>query len=251
MQQNDGLTSAESATSARPDQPSVTYSAATLEEEAERARQRASSVEGWLSDAQGRALFRAAAATTGRGAIVEIGSWKGRSTTWLASGARLAGHCVYAIDPHHRSREYPDAETEDEFLANLARNGLASVVEPLIMTSEEAAARVAGPIELLFIDGDHSYEAVRRDAELWLPRLIDGGTVMFHDVATAAYSGPRRVVRDMVCRSALFHRIGRVGSMVVAQRTGRRSPRAAAWGAMAGLLLYIFDAKRALRRLRR
>lgn len=223
----------------------------SLADEAERTRQRATLVDGWLSDAQGRALFQAAANTGGRGAIVEIGSWKGRSTTWLASGARLAGHCVYAIDPHHRSREYPDAETADEFLANLARNGLASVVEPLVMTSEEAAARVAGPIELLFIDGDHSYEAVRRDAELWLPRLIDGGTVMFHDVATAAYSGPRRVVREMVCRSPLFHRICRVGSMIVARRTGRRSPRAAAWGATVGLLLYIFDAKRALRRLRR
>jgi predicted O-methyltransferase YrrM len=221
-----------------------------MEDEAERARQRAASVEGWLSDAQGRALFRAAAATTGRGAIVEIGSWKGRSTTWLASGARLAGRRVYAIDPHRRSREYPGVETEHEFLANLARNGLTAVVEPLVMSSEEAAARIAGPVELLFIDGDHSYEAVRRDAELWLPRLIDGGTVMFHDVATAAYSGPRRVVRKMVCRSRRFHRIGRVGSMVVAQRTGRRSPRAAAWGATAWLLLYIFDAKRALRRLR-
>ena len=229
----------------------MSYSAASFEEEAERARQKAALVEGWLSDAQGRALFRAAADTRGRGAIVEIGSWKGRSTTWLASGARLAGHGVYAIDPHRRSREYPEAETEAEFLANLARNGLAAVVEPLVMTSDDAAARIAGPVELLFIDGDHSYEAVRRDAELWLPRLIDGGTVMFHDVATAAYSGPRRVVREMVCRSPLFHRIGRVGSMVVAQRTGRRSPRAAAWGAMAGLLLYIFDAKRALRRLRR
>lgn len=226
-------------------------SAVPLEEEAERAGQRAALVEGWLSDAQGRALFRAAAETRGRGAIVEIGSWKGRSTTWLASGARLAGHRVYAIDPHRRSREYPDAETKDEFLANLARNGLTSVVEPLVMTSEDAAARVAGPVELLFIDGDHSYEAVRRDAEIWLPRLTDGGTVMFHDVATAAYSGPRRVVREMVCRDPLFHRIGRVGSMVVAQRTGRRSPRAAAWGATVGLLLYIFDAKRALRRLRR
>ena len=229
----------------------MSYSAASFEEEAERARQRAALVEGWLSDAQGRALFRAAADTRGRGAIVEIGSWKGRSTTWLASGARLAGHGVYAIDPHRRSREYPEAETEAEFLANLARNGLAAVVEPLVMTSDDAAARIAGPVELLFIDGDHSYEAVRRDAELWLPRLIDGGTVMFHDVATAAYSGPRRVVREMVCRSPLFHRICRVGSMIVARRTGRRSPRAAAWGATVGLLLYIFDAKRALRRLRR
>src|SRR4029453_15936002 len=103
------------------------YSAATLEEEAERARQRASSVEGWLRDVKGRALLRAAAGGTGRGAMGEIGSWKGRSTTWLASGARLAGHRVYAIDPHRRSREYPDAETEAEFLANLPRNRRARV----------------------------------------------------------------------------------------------------------------------------
>ena len=64
----------------------------SLEEEAEDAGRRAAVVDGWLSDAQGRALFRAAAGTDGRGAIVEIGSWKGRLTTWLAAGARLAGH---------------------------------------------------------------------------------------------------------------------------------------------------------------
>ena len=223
---------------------------AELEQEAGRARERAVRVDGWLSDAQGRALFEAAAASTGRGAIVEIGSWKGRSTTWLASGARLAGRRVYAIDPHRLSREDPRAATLDEFLGNLARNDLADAVEPLIMTSEEAAGRIAGPIELLFIDGDHSYKAVRRDAELWLPRLIDGGTVMFHDVATAAYTGPRRVVRQMVCRDPRFHRIGRVGSMVVARRTVRRSPRAALWGTTAGVLLYLYDGKRALRQLR-
>ena len=222
----------------------------SLDDEAERTRQRAALVDGWLSEAQGRALFRAAAETTGRGAIVEIGSWKGRSTTWLASGARLAGRRVYAIDPHCRSRENPSAQTLDEFLGNLARNGLADIVEPLVMTSEAAAAHIEGPVELLFIDGDHSYEAVRRDAELWLPRLIEGGTVMFHDVATAAYSGPRRIVREMVCRSPWFHGISRVGSMIVAHRTGGRGPLAAVWGATAWLLLYIFDAKRALRLLR-
>ena len=211
---------------------------------------RAGVVDGWLSDAQGRALFRAAAGTDGRGAIVEIGSWKGRSTTWLAAGARLAGQRVYAVDPHHHSREYPEAETLDAFLANLARNGLSDVVDPLVMTSEEAAAHITGPVELLFIDGDHSYEAVRRDAELWLPRLIEGGTVMFHDVATAGYDGPRRIVRQMVCRSPLFDGITRVGSMIVARRTAHRSAPAAIWGATAGLLLYLYDGKRALRRLR-
>jgi predicted O-methyltransferase YrrM len=221
------------------------------EHAAEIARQRAGDVDGWLSDAQGRALFDAAAGTTGRGVIVEIGSWKGRSTTWLASGARLAGQRVYAIDPHRGSREDPAADTLNEFLDNLARNGLADVVEPMVMTSEEAAARIAGPIELLFIDGDHSYQTVRRDAELWLPRLLDGGTVMFHDVATTAYTGPRRIVRRMVCCNPCFHGIARVGSMLVARRTARRNPRAALWALTAAMLLYLYDAKRVLRRLRR
>lgn len=220
------------------------------EHAAELARRHAGDVEGWLSDRQGRALFDAAARATGGGAIVEIGSWKGRSTTWLASGARLAGQRVYAIDPHRGSREDPAVETLNEFLDNLARNGLADVVEPMVMTSEEAAARIAGPIELLFIDGDHSYEAVRRDAELWLPRLMDGGIVMFHDAATAAYTGPRRIVRRMVCRNPRFHEIARVGSMLVARRTARRSPRSALWALTAAVLLYIYDAKRVLRRLR-
>jgi predicted O-methyltransferase YrrM len=223
---------------------------ADLEQEAERARQRAAQVEGWLCDAQGRALFEAAAATTRRGAIVEIGSWKGRSTTWLASGARLAGGRVYAVDPHRPSREDPGAAPLDEFLGNLARNGLADVVEPLIMTSEEAGARIAGPVELLFIDGDQTDEAVRRDAEISLPRLMEGGTVMFHEAATAAYTGPRRVVRQMVCRSPRFDGIARVGSMVVARRTRRRSRRAALWGATAAILLYLYDGKRLLRRMR-
>jgi predicted O-methyltransferase YrrM len=215
------------------------------------AREHANGVEGWLSEAQGRALFDAASAATGAGAIVEIGSWKGRSTTWLASGARLAGQRVYAIDPHSGSREDPAADTLNEFAANLARNGLADVVEPMVMTSDEAAARIPGPIELLFIDGDHSYDGVRRDAELWLPRLMDGGTVMFHDVATAAYTGPRRIVRRMICGSTRFDSVARVGSMVVARKTARRSRRAALWSRTAGILLYLYDGKRLLRRLRR
>jgi MMP 1-O-methyltransferase len=223
---------------------------ATLEQEAERARRVAASIDGWLSDAQGRALFEAAASTTGRGAIVEIGSWKGRSTIWLAIGARLAGQRVCAIDQHRNSREDPTADTLQEFRDNLDRAGVADVVDPFVMTSEEAAAQITGTVELLFIDGDHSDEGARRDAELWLPRLVDGGTVMFHDAATAGYTGPRRVVQRMVCRDRRFHQIRRVGSMIVARRTARRGPRAALWGRTTDVLLYLYDVKRALKRVR-
>ncbi len=208
----------------------------------------AASIEGWLSDAQGCALFRAAAATTGKGLIVEIGSWKGRSTAWLAAGARLAAARVYAVDPHTGSREDPEAATLAAFRANLTDAGLADVVEPLVMTSAEAARTLDGPVELLFIDGDHSYEGVRLDADLWLPKLVEGGIVMFHDVSTTGYSGPRRVFRRSICWSSQFEGIRRVGSMVVARRTRRRDVRSAAWGRFAGLLLYLYDAKRALRR---
>lgn len=208
----------------------------------------ADGIEGWLSDAQGCALFTAAAATTGTGLIVEIGSWKGRSTVWLAAGARTIGARVYAIDPHVDSREDPDAATFETFCANLARAGIADVVEPLVMTSSQAARVLEGPIELLFIDGDHSYDAVRRDAELWLPKLADGGIVMFHDVGTA-YGGPTRVFRQSICWNAKFEGISRVGSMGVARRTRRRGVASAAWGWCAGLLLYLYDVRRVLRRV--
>lgn len=210
----------------------------------------AGAIEGWLSDAQGSALFEAAAGTTGKGLIVEIGSWKGRSTAWLAAGARLAAARVYAIDPHAGSREDPAAATLGEFRANLARAGVADVVEPLVMTSAEAARALDGPVELLFIDGDHSYDAVRLDADLWLPRLVEGGVVMFHDVGAAGYSGPRRVFRRSICWNAGFEGIARVGSMAMARRTHRRSLASAAWGFGAGLLLYLYDVKRLLRRVR-
>jgi predicted O-methyltransferase YrrM len=207
----------------------------------------ASAIDGWLSDAQGCALFRAAAATTGRGLIVEIGSWKGRSTAWLAAGARLAGARVHAIDPHTGSLEDPSARTLEAFRDNLRRAGLETHVEPLVMTSAEAARVLRGGVELLFIDADHTSDGVRADSALWLPRVIEGGTVMFHDVATAGYSGPRRAFRRAVCWSPRFDRIGRVGSMAVARRVARRSPAEAVRGWAAGLALYFFDVQQALR----
>ena len=210
-----------------------------------------STVEGWLSEEQGRALYDAAAATTGHGVIVEIGSWKGRSTVWLAAGAHRAGQRVYAIDPHRDSREDPTANTFSEFLENLRRAGVSDVVEPMVMTSAEAAAVIREPVELLFIDGDHTTEGVKRDVDLWLPRLVSGGVLMMHDVGAITYVGPRRAFRHMVCWNPSFEGIARIGSMGVARRTPRRGWIAAAWGGAAGFLLYLYDLKRWLKGWRR
>jgi predicted O-methyltransferase YrrM len=221
----------------------------------EEVRRTASAVEGWLSDDQGQELHAAAAAAKGRGVIVEIGSWKGRSTIWLASGAFRAGQRVFAIDPHAGSHEDPSASTFDAFRTNLERTGLAGQVEVMVMTSADAARKVEGPVELLFVDGDHTLEGASRDADLWLPRVLPGGVVMFHDVATSGYAGPRRIFQQRICWSPEFHRVRSVGSMGIAVRTTRRSSIRAAYATLFGVMLYWYDVergvKRLLRRLRR
>ena len=210
-------------------------------------RRLATSIDGWLSDAQGCALFQAAAAATGRGSIVEIGSWKGRSTAWLAAGARLSGAKVYAVDPHTGSREDPHAATLAEFRTNLARAGLADHVEPLVMTSAEAARVVESPIELLFIDGDHAYRGRPARRRVVAPETRRRRHRDVPRRGTAGYSGPRRVFRRSICWNAGFERIERVGSMTMARRTRRRSFGSAAWGLFAGVLLYLYDVKRLVR----
>jgi predicted O-methyltransferase YrrM len=178
-------------------------------------------VEGWLTEGQAVALYRLARAAAGRGAIVEIGSWKGRSTIWLAMGSRQGrGTPVVAIDPHTGASEQKaraDAVwTFDEFQANLKHAGVDDLVRPIVATSEEAARGFDEPIELIFIDGAHEYELVKLDFELWFPKVIDGGTMAFHD--TIGREGPRRVVEEKVFRSRRFRNVRFVDSMTVAEK---------------------------------
>ena len=89
-------------------------------------------VEGWLSEGQARRLWEAATRVRAPGRIVEIGSFRGRSTIILR-GAAEEGVEVVAIDPHGGGDRgpqeiSPDAQRGDEdyraFHANLERAGV-------------------------------------------------------------------------------------------------------------------------------
>lgn len=182
----------------------------------------AEGVKGWLTDGEGALLYDFARRCTGRGAIVEIGSWHGRSTIYLAKGSEAGARVpVYAVDPHTGSPEhhdrYGDVWTFDVFKANIARAGVGDLVRPLVMTSEDAARQFDGPVELLFIDGDHAYEAVRSDWELWSPRLVTGGWVVLHDTGES-WGGPRRIVRERIFGSREYRDIGYVDGITYAER---------------------------------
>ena len=185
-----------------------------MSEFVERVKPLIGDVPGWLTDEEGEALYELAKACTGRGAIVEIGSWKGKSTICLGLGSRAgAGGRVHAVDPHADYRF-------GDFRANVERAGIADLVTPIAAMSQSAADDFHEPIELLFVDGSHEYDLVLEDFEKWVPKVVQGGWVAFHDTTWTA--GPRKVVGQAVYRGRGFKDVRFVvGSLTVGRKVAR------------------------------
>jgi len=141
-------------------------------------------VPGYLLDGQERWLFDAAYALPSPANIVEIGSFKGRSTCCLAFGCRGTGKRVFSVDSFNGNDiDFPTRNFFPEFSANINRCGLSQHVEPVIGISDKIARTWTKPIHLLFIDGSHVYEDVLADFNGFFPHVVPGGIVAFHDVA--------------------------------------------------------------------
>ena len=185
-------------------------------------------VDGWISDEEGELLFNLAKNCKGKGVIVEIGSWKGRSTIWLGLGSKQGSQAkVYAVDPHTGSKVhtemYGKVWTFDEFKMNIKMANLSDVVIPVVKTSAEAAKNFNMPVELIFIDGDHEYDAVKLDFDLWFPKLVDGGIMAFDDTVVAP--GPKKVVDEFLYKSKNFGKVKTVGKITFAQKVRQNSLR--------------------------
>jgi hypothetical protein len=150
-------------------------------------------VEGWLSEGQARRLWEAATRVRAPGRIVEIGSFRGRSTIILR-GAAEEGVEVVAIDPHGGGDRgpqeiSPDAQRGDEdyraFHANLERAGVDHDVRHVRRMSDDALGEVQGPIDLLYVDGAHRYAPARADIESWGALVPQGGGMLVHDAYNA------------------------------------------------------------------
>jgi predicted O-methyltransferase YrrM len=115
---------------------------------------------------------------------VEIGSALGKSASYIGMALKENGRgTLYAIDPHE-STEWNDVNAADslkEFTRNISAVGVRQQVSIIRSYSDVAALDWRLPIDLLFIDGDHSYVGVKRDWELFLPHVKPSGIVIFHD----------------------------------------------------------------------
>ena len=159
------------------------------------------SVEGWLADDEVALLYQLASGVTS-GAIVEIGSYRGKSTVTLALGSRDHHRVpVYAIDPHETFTgvmgfEFRPAD-RTEFLRNLLRCQVSEIVRVINLQSCVAAAGWNRPVGLLWIDGDHRYESVKRDLDCWERHLAPGALVALHD-STDPDLGPFQAIREVI-----------------------------------------------------
>jgi MMP 1-O-methyltransferase len=178
---------------------------------------------GMLTAAEVDCLFKLGQFNQCEGVIVEIGSWKGKSTLALARGAATVHkEKIYAIDPHRIQLEegYLD-DTEAEFLANIKQGGAECQVVPMIMTSAAAAQVWNKPVRLLWIDGDHRYEPAKLDFTFWEPHVVEGGIIAMHD--TIRKKGPKRVLWEKVFLSGRFQEIAIVDNITATRKVKRVS----------------------------
>jgi predicted O-methyltransferase YrrM len=200
-------------------------------------RRYAEAATGFMPPAEGEALSAVAAQYAHLGPIVEIGTYCGKSTIYLAAAAAHAGQFVVTVDHHRGSEEnqagweYHDASLVDQatglldtlpfFRATLAASGLEQQVIAIVGRSADVARLWRQPVGMLFIDGGHTDAAVTADYEGWAPHVAMGGVLAIHDVFPNPADGGQPPYR-IYCRavaSGSFKDLSANGSLRVLQRT--------------------------------
>jgi predicted O-methyltransferase YrrM len=177
------------------------------------------SLEGWMTPAQGARLFAAAKRCPLPGRIVEIGSFRGKSTVVLASAAK-PGCEIFAIDPHAGNDRGPgeiegfadQANVDHEcFLANLRAGGVESQVTHIREFSDAAHPQISGSIDVLYVDGAHRYGPARADLRDWGARVTPQGTMLIHD-SFSSVGVTLAILRELLL-SNRWRYVGRSGSL--------------------------------------
>ncbi|QIL21422.1 class I SAM-dependent methyltransferase [Thermomonas sp. HDW16] len=130
---------------------------------------------------------------------VEIGSYLGASASFIAAGLAEGGRVLCIDTWTNNAMSEGQRDTMSSFLANTAHNREQIIPIRGWSTSPDVIARVASTadkIDLLFIDGDHSYEEVLQDWRAYAPMMAPGGVVAMHDVGWA--EGVQQVIAEEI-----------------------------------------------------
>lgn len=181
---------------------------------------------------EGAALHEAALGAAA-GTWLEIGTYCGKSTLLLGDAARTVGATLVTVDHHHGSEEnqpgweWHDTSLVDERSGRLdtlphfrpVLDSLADVCSAVVANTEVVARWWNSPIELLFLDGNHTEQTAQHDYRAFAPYVRVGGLLLVHDVFPDPADGgqaPWHVVQAAL--SDGFEQVDQCGSLRVLRR---------------------------------
>ncbi len=194
------------------------------------------SVKGFLHPDEGKALYDYALECSQSKAIMEIGSYCGKSSVYLGTAAQLNKSTLFAVDHHRGSEEHQfgeeyhdpdvydnDVQMIDTFKAfrwAMKEARLEDTVVPVVAPSKVAAKHWHTPLGMLFIDGGHSMQAALDDYRCWAPQIAIGGVLAIHDLFPNPEEGGQAPITiwRMALASGLFEEIEVVGTLGFARR---------------------------------
>lgn len=192
-------------------------------------------VKGFLPENEALQLANWARDVASLGPLLEIGSYCGLSTLWLAEVARESGTIVFAVDHHRGSEEHQVGEffhdealvdnagnfdSLPEFRRNLQAYDAEDVVIPIVAPATLAAQHWTTPLSLLFIDGGHSLDAALADYRNWSQHVVKGGLLVIHDVFPHVAEGGQApyAIWQLAKQSGLFEPVGTCESIRALRR---------------------------------
>lgn len=164
---------------------------------------------GWLTENEAKELYNLTSKLPkNRTKIVEIGSWLGKSSFLLAKGLKkhTRKSVLVCIDPFDSAddkttqsiykdissqlKESENASLKEKFIDNMRKFGVIDIITILDGYSFEVVKKFNQRIDLLFIDGNHEFKAVKKDFLDWSKFIKNGGFVAFHDVDFDPFKDP-------------------------------------------------------------
>ncbi|HEX3825291.1 MAG TPA: class I SAM-dependent methyltransferase [Mycobacteriales bacterium] len=190
---------------------------------------------GFMPADEAEALWDAAWAMAPHGVVAEIGTYCGKSATWLGAAAQARGGRVVTID-HHRGSEENQAgwqhhdptlvdpeiglmDTLPSFRKTMHAAGLEDVVTAIVGSSTTVASMWGTPLAMLFIDGGHAEEHAQNDYTGWAKFIAALGVLAIHDVFPDPADGgqaPFHVYQRAVDDG--FIEVRKVGSLRILRR---------------------------------
>ena len=155
-------------------------------------------LKGFMPQHEGKALAKWAEQFSTKGPALEIGTFGGKSSLYIAAGSSINEQLVFTIDHHQGSEEHQTGEeyfdpgifdtalgrvnTVPLMQSNLSQFKESGYVVPVIANANALAPIWTIPLGLLFIDGSHTEISAQNDYANWNTKIVTGGALVIHDI---------------------------------------------------------------------